>query len=68
MSNLEPQTVSVMPVKRLKGDAAAAQFLGCHAKTITKLRKQGKVAFLAIGRAYFYDPAELVATFYHKVL
>jgi len=66
MSNSETEKGISMPI-RLKGDKAAAGFLGCHYMTIRKLRKQGKISFIKIGRAFFYDPRELYQLFHHSI-
>ena len=57
------ETGQSLPI-RLKGDKAAANFLGCHYQTIRKLRREGKISFIKIGRAYFYDPRELYELFH----
>ena len=52
---------------RLKGDKMAANFLGCHYQTVRKLRRDGKISYIRIGRAYFYDPRELYQLFHHNI-
>ena len=61
---MSTETGIAMPLK-LKGDRAAAAFLGCHRMTIRKLRLRGEIPFMKVGRAYFYDSAELWRKFHN---
>jgi len=45
--------------KRLYGDKAAADHIGCTPLTMGKLRKDGKVRFYSLGTRYFYYAHEL---------
>jgi hypothetical protein len=54
----EPPQLPIQP-KRLYGDKAAADHIGCTHLTMSKLRKSGKVRYYSIGRRYFYYAHEL---------
>ena len=49
--------------KRLIGDRAAADHLGCTPLTVAKLRKSGQISYYRYGRKYYYLANELDAAF-----
>ena len=57
--NREQVSSPVLESKRLNGDKAAAEYLGCTPLTIQKLRKSGHITFYRYGRKYYYYSSQL---------
>ncbi|MEI7526137.1 MAG: helix-turn-helix domain-containing protein [Mariniphaga sp.] len=45
--------------RRLYGDKAAAEYLGCTPLTILKLRNSGAISFYRYGRKFYFITSEL---------
>ena len=56
-----PTSPEIQPAekKRLYGDKAGADHIGCTPLTMGKLRKDGKVRFYTLGTRYYYYAHEL---------
>ena len=59
-------TAPTEPEKRLNGDKAAAEYLGCGVLTIAKLRRSGQIPFYRYGARYFYIAQQLDAALKHE--
>lgn len=58
LSEKTKDPASIEP-KRLFGDKAAAEYLGCRPLTIAKLRKNGTIPYYRYGSRYYYLSTEL---------
>jgi len=54
------------PDKRLYGDKAAAEYLGCSVLTIAKLRRSGQIPFYRYGARYYFIAQQLDAALKHE--
>jgi len=65
---LNPETTlpTPEPDKRLYGDKAAAEYLGCSVLTIAKLRRSGQIPFYRYGARYYFIAQQLDAALKHE--
>lgn len=59
LKSQSPPEVVISEAKRLYGDKAAAEHIGCSTGQVGKLRKTGKIRYRNLGKRYYYYAHEI---------